>query len=139
LSTTELLQADEHTKIYWLEASAYAGNKEAMSRMGVLYYKGHYYPKDLNKAKIWLKRAADQNDAKALYNLGFIYYNGSGIEQVDIKKAVNCFKKAAELDFPPAFYTLSVLYEAGIGVEKNRTVSRQLMEKASALGYSKSG
>ena len=137
LSTTELLQADEHTKIYWLEASAHAGNKEAMSRMGVLYYKGHYYPKDLNKAKIWLKRAADQNDAKALYNLGFIYYNGSGIEQVDIKKAVNCFKKAAELDFPPAFYTLSVLYEAGIGVEKNRTVSRQLMEKASALGYSK--
>lgn len=137
LFNTELLQVSDRAKLFWLELSAQAEYINAMTRIGMLYFEGKYYSKDLIKARFWLKKAADKNDAYAMYNLAVVYYNGIGIDNADLTKAVEYFKKSAALEFPPALYNLGMLYWAGIGVEKDDILSRKMLEKASSLGYSK--
>lgn len=137
LFNTELLKVSDRAKLFWLELSAQAEHINAMTRIGMLYFEGKYYSKDLLKARFWFKKAADKNDAYAMYNLAVVYYNGIGIDNADLKKAVEYFKKSAALDFPPALYNLSMLYLVGVGVEKDKLISREMLERASSLGYSK--
>jgi TPR repeat protein len=60
---------------------AEAGDSEAQSHMGSLYYVGKGVPKDLNEAYNWYKKSADQGNMDAQYSIGNMYLLGEGTEQ----------------------------------------------------------
>jgi TPR repeat protein len=60
---------------------AEAGDSEAQSHLGSLYYVGKGVNKDLYEAYSWYKKAADQGNVDAQYSIGNMYLLGEGVEQ----------------------------------------------------------
>jgi TPR repeat protein/predicted secreted protein len=60
---------------------AEAGNNEAQSHLGSLYYVGKGVTKDLNEAYNWYRKSADQGNVDAQYSIGNMYLLGEGVEQ----------------------------------------------------------
>ena len=60
---------------------AEAGNSEAQSYLGSLYYVGKGVSKDFNEAYNWYKKSADQGNMDAQYSVGNMYLLGEGVEQ----------------------------------------------------------
>jgi TPR repeat protein len=58
-----------------------AGDSEAQSHLGSLYYVGKGAPKDFEKAYHWYKKAAEQGNIDAQYSMGNMYLLGEGVEQ----------------------------------------------------------
>ncbi len=60
---------------------AEAGDSEAQSHLGSLYYVGKGVNKDLTEAYNWYKKSADQGNMDAQYSVGNMYLLGEGVEQ----------------------------------------------------------
>jgi TPR repeat protein len=60
---------------------AEAGDSEAQSYLGSLYYVGKGVSKDFNEAYNWYKKSADQGNMDAQYSIGNMYLLGEGVEQ----------------------------------------------------------
>jgi TPR repeat protein len=60
---------------------AEAGDSEAQSYLGSLYYVGKGVTKDFNEAYDWYKKSADQGNRDAQYSIGNMYLLGEGVEQ----------------------------------------------------------
>ena len=74
-----------------LQQAAEAGNNEAMSNLGVLWYQRG----DLSKAHYWICKAAREGFANAQYHLALMLANGEGCEQ-DLESSEYWFAEAAE-------------------------------------------
>jgi TPR repeat protein len=66
---------------------AEAGDSEAQSHLGSLYYVGKGAPKDLKLAYNWYKKSADQGNVDAQYSIGNMYLLGEGVEQSNSEAA----------------------------------------------------
>ena len=60
---------------------AEAGDSEAQSHLGSLYYVGNGVEQNFISAFLWYKKAADQGNVDAQYSIGNMYLLGEGIEQ----------------------------------------------------------
>ena len=74
---------------------AEAGESEAQSHLGSLYYVGNGVEQNFISAFLWYKKAADQGNVDAQYSIGNMYLLGEGIEQ-DNDEAAKWYTLASE-------------------------------------------
>ena len=67
------------------KAKAEAGDANAQSNLGSMYYKGQGVEQDFKEAVKWWQKAADQGFASAQNGLGLIYDNGNGVPEDDVQ------------------------------------------------------
>jgi uncharacterized protein len=60
---------------------AEAGDSEAQSHLGSLYYVGKGVEQNVDSSFDWYKKAADQGNVDAQYSIGNMYLLGEGVEQ----------------------------------------------------------
>ena len=72
-------------------------NPKAQFHLGVMYSRGEYVKKDLNKAIHYYKEASSFNDAKAKNNLAMIYRHGIGVEK-NIWYSIELLKEAIKIE-----------------------------------------
>ncbi len=84
----------------WLGKAAEQGDARAITRLGIVNYKGEDGPSDYPQALELFNRVSGTS-ALAQYYLGEIYANGAGVEQ-DYPVAIDWYKKAAEGGFDRA-------------------------------------
>lgn len=104
---------------------AEAGDSEAQSHLGSLYYVGKGVPKDLNEAYNWYKKSADQENMDAQYSVGNMYLLGEGVEQNNAE-AAKWYALASEQGHVAAKNNLKSL-------EKLETLNRENQLKLDAL------
>jgi TPR repeat protein len=95
---------------------AAGGDARAQATLGLLYYRGHSVPLDLNEAVKWFRRAADQRDAAAQFYLGVMYSEGQGVPQ-DSAEAMKWYRLAADRGDAQAQYNLGLAYANGAAGE----------------------
>lgn len=89
--------ADESKARKWLERGAEKGDSRAVTRLGILNYKGEGGSPDYKEALSLFKRVSGDS-VLAQYYLGEMYATGSGVE-TDYKAAISWYKKAADGGF----------------------------------------
>lgn len=77
----------------WLPL-AQAGDVDAQSALGFMYYNGQGVSRDFPQAFVWYRRAAAQGSALAQNNLALMYANGNGVKRDDAR-ALMWFNLAA--------------------------------------------
>lgn len=130
-------------KFQKLRKDADAGDAEAQTTLGVMYYSGEAISKDASgkilgndpaTAAAWFHRAALQGNAAAQYNLGLMYLNGEGGLAKDTVKAVDFFRKAALQGNADAQNNLGAMYHIGEGTTQNIAKAKEWYAKAAAQG-----
>ena len=91
---------------------------EIQYKLGVVYCKGQYVIRNVNKAAYFFSLASNQNHLKAQLYLGFIYIDGRYISR-DIGKAIHYYSLAANQNDLQAQYNLGAIYYEGKYVERN--------------------
>jgi TPR repeat protein len=116
-----------------VKRKAEAGDAEAQSDLGLMYFLGQGVEQDYKEAVEWWRKAAEQGDAKAQRNLGVMYANGRGVEQ-DYRQAVEWYRKAAEQGYAGAQCNLGLMYRYGQGVQQDYEEAAKWYGKAAAQG-----
>jgi len=78
---------------------AEAGNAEAQSIIGFLYYMGMGVDRDLHMAIEWLRKAIDQGRGDAAHNLGTLYLTCEPELPRNPEKTRELYLKAKDLGF----------------------------------------
>ncbi|MDP5014028.1 MAG: sel1 repeat family protein [Opitutales bacterium] len=78
-----------------IRSKAEAGDPNAQSNLGVMYYSGEGVPKDSAEALKWFRKAADQGHAPAQLHLAHMYAKGEGVPK-DEAEAYAWYNLAAE-------------------------------------------
>jgi len=92
-------QSDKQAR-YWLTKAAARHDEKAITRLGILNYKGEGGKTDYKKAAKLFSQVS-QNSTLAQYYLGEMYAEGSGVEK-NHETAIAWYKKAAEGGFDRA-------------------------------------
>ena len=91
-----------HKKALWLyQRAASRGDRDAMGRLGWLYYAGQGVKIDKKKAIEYYRMAAERGDAPARHNLGCCVRDGDGVVQ-DYVEAVRLYRLAADQGYTNA-------------------------------------
>jgi tetratricopeptide (TPR) repeat protein len=101
--------------------------------IAMLYWQGEGVTRDYYESRRWLLRAAELGHAGAMAKLGFMYTDGLTVDQ-DYAEAITWFRQAAEKGNADGLYNLGVFYLYGWGTEPDRTMAKQYLASASALG-----
>ena len=117
-----------------LQARAQAGDAQAQTSLGALYFNGQGVPQDYAQATVWWRKAAEQGYALAQYNLGILYFNGQGVP-LDYAQAAAWNRKSAEQGNALAQYNLGLDYLRGQGVPQDYAQSAAWFRKAAEQGY----
>ena len=156
------VKSDRSKAVEWYKKSAKQGNKQSVSRLGLMranedrfgktltraekgdlesqYMLGNMYTKgigvgtDNSKAIEWYEKSATQGYAKAEYNLGLIYYDGIGTKKNNAT-ALKWFTRAAEQDHAAAQYYLGKMYADGQGTKINYNTALLWYGKAADGGF----
>jgi len=100
----------------WLTKSAKNNNVTAKFILGLMYYGGNHYDKNIppnyKKAVKWIRAAAQQGFGAAQVKLGEMYYEGMGVDQ-DYNEALKWYKQAIKHNNIQALRKLSEIYEEG--------------------------
>jgi hypothetical protein len=133
-----------HARGDWLEAVrmllplAQAGDAEAQTRIGVMYFRGLGLREDDAAAFDWLRRAALQGHAEAQYHLGNLYAFGHGVPADDPdadRMAARWYFEAAQQGRADAQYALGLLFLAGKGVLQSEQEAVKWLQRAAAGGH----
>lgn len=116
------------------EPLAAAGDHDAQTLLGVLYWRGRGVERDDAVAFTWFSKAAAQSDAEALSYLGRMYEQGEGVAE-DTRKAFDAFLRAAELGSKDGQSNLGRAYHRGVGVRKDLIRARYWYEHADAQEF----
>ncbi len=87
---------------------AEAGDNEAQSYLGSLYYVGSGVEQDFEQSYQWYKKAAEQGNKDAQYSIGNMYLLGEGVEQ-DNNEAAKWYAMASEQGHIAASHNLDNL------------------------------
>jgi TPR repeat protein len=90
-----LSNGDYDEAVKQIQPLAEAGDSEAQSHLGSLYYVGSGVEQNFISAFLWYKKAADQGNVDAQYSIGNMYLLGEGIEQ-DNGEAAKWYALASE-------------------------------------------
>lgn len=121
-----------------LEPLAHAGNAQAQTRLGLLYYHGHGVRESDAEAQRWFERAARQGLAEAQYQLANLYAFGLATVPADAdasRLAAQWYFEAARQGHAEAQYSLGILFLTGSGVTQNADEARKWIERAAAQGH----
>jgi chemotaxis protein histidine kinase CheA len=80
-ATAAYRRGDYVTASRLFQPIANAGNGDAQTLLGVMYYDGKGVAQDYSKAIKWYRKAANQGHAEAQFFLGVMYYGGKGVRQ----------------------------------------------------------
>ncbi len=76
-----LVNGDFDAAVKQFKPLAEAGDSEAQSHLGSLYYVGKGVEKSIDDSFSWYKKAADQGNVDAQYSIGNMYLLGESVEQ----------------------------------------------------------
>ncbi len=110
---------------------ANAGNSEAQSYLGSLYYVGKGVTKNLTEAYNWYKKSADQGNEDAQYSIGNMYLLGEGVEQNNTS-ATKWYTMASEQGHIAAKNNL-------VSLKKLESLNRENQLKLDALAAEQKG
>ncbi len=113
---------------------AEAGDSEAQSHLGSLYYVGNGVEQNFISAFLWYKKAADQGNVDAQYSIGNMYLLGEGIEQNN-EEAARWYTLASEQGHVAATSNLNNLQKLDAVASKEvpeTSVEVEMSEEASA-------
>ena len=88
---------------------AKAGNPEAQSKIGIMYFWGRGTFRSDSYTYTWSLKAAKQGHKNAQHMVGYLYENGIYVEK-DIHSAIDWYRKSAAQDYPPAQANLAGIY-----------------------------
>jgi TPR repeat protein len=88
------------------QAAAESGNRDAQSRLGVMYRTGRGVPQSDRRAFEWFRKAALAGDPAAQHYLGLFYLSGAGTE-VDLEEATRWLRRCAEINEPETLLSLA--------------------------------
>ena len=118
-----------------MRVRAEAGDAEAQSYLGELYYFGEGVPQDYFEAVKWWRKAVEAGNSEAQYNLaaqynlGCAYNAGEGVPQ-NSTEAVKWWLNAAEQGYANAQLNLGFNYYSGNGVPKDDVEAAKWYGKA---------
>lgn len=101
------------------QAAAANGDREALRRLGFMYYHGESVPQDNRRAVALFEKAAVAGDIQSASNLGKMYEFGMGVAQ-DEKRAAMWHLRGAELGDADSQFNISVMYYKGQGIPQDR-------------------
>lgn len=120
-----------------VEASANAGNTNAMSLMGYIAEHGMVEGEpDPAQAFSWYMLGAEAGDSNCMAHVGLCYYEGLGVEQ-DYEQAFAWYLRAAEAGDMSALYYVGFFYEVGQGTEQNEAEAYTWYQRAVDQGYAR--
>ncbi|MBR2663604.1 MAG: toll/interleukin-1 receptor domain-containing protein [Clostridia bacterium] len=131
LKLDESLQPGE---MAFLEASANAGNTEAMVLLGDCFLNGWGTAPEEEKAFGWFQRAAEQGNTQGMIGLGNCYLSGIGTEP-DPAEVFQWNLRAAEAGDSSGMLNAASCYEEGYGTEKNTELALDWYQKSAEAGY----
>ncbi len=117
----------------WFEASANAGNPEALYWLGNYYYMGKVVKQDIEKTYYSYKESAEKGFPDAMNNYADMYLRGEFVEK-NPKRALELFRKAADNGVPEAMYTLGYMYENGVGTDVDLQKSKEWFKESALAG-----
>jgi len=109
------------------------GDREALRRLGFMYYHGEGVAQDNKRAVALFESAAKAGDGESARNLGTMYEHGMSVEQNDAL-AASWYTVAAELGEPNAQFAASVMYYKGQGVTRDRIEAAKWWNVAMSQG-----
>ena len=135
----------------WNSKMADQGNKEAMTRLGLIYDQGLGVAVDYPRAFKLYQQAAKLNEKEALTIMGSMYLHGRGFgktcasaellqheqylyREPNYKLARLFYEKSAALGYDKAYQNLAMIYGNGLGVPQDQQKGFELLEKAADLG-----
>lgn len=116
-----------------LREVAEAGDREAMTDLGLLYSRGDVVDQDEEEALRWWRRAAELGDGWAQHNLGWAYATGRGVER-DLKAAFRSYFRAADQGNARALWEVGLAYLEGRGVKQDEAAAAHCFRRAAELG-----
>jgi uncharacterized protein len=133
-----LQRKDYPTAVRLLEPLARAGNPQAQTRLGLLYYHGHGVRESDTEALRWFERAARQGLPEAQFQLANLYAYGLAEVPADIdatRIAAQWYFEAARQGHAEAQYSLGILFLTGSGVTQSPDEAGKWIGRAAAQGH----
>ncbi len=131
-----LLDNDHEQALYHFEPLARAGNTEAQSLLGNMYYNGQGVEQDYGESFLWYHLAAEQGNKNAQYLVGNMYLLGEGVKQ-DNEQAAYWYGKSSAQGHIAAKQNLESLRELQEINKQNESAQDQpVVETATALSES---
>ena len=133
-----LQRKDYPTALRLLEPLAKAGNAQAQTRLGLLYYNGQGVRESNADAVIWFERAARQGLAEAQYQLANMYTFGMASVPADTdpsRIAAQWYFEAANQGHAEAQYSLGILFLTGSGVTQSNEEANKWIARAAQQGH----
>ena len=133
-----LQSKDYKTAFNELLPEAKAGNVDAQTYLGMLYFNGLGIKQDYSQAFHWFSEAAKSSQSEFIFNnLGLMYQYGRGTSR-DCKKAIHFYKLAIKQNSSSGMYNLATIYCNGIDVKPDNKLAIKLFREAAKCGNSKS-
>jgi uncharacterized protein len=129
---------DYPTAVRLLEPLARAGQPQAQTRLGLLYYHGHGVRESDAVALQWFEKAARQGWAEAQFQLGNMHAYGLAAVPADqhpARIAAQWYFEAARQGHAEAQYSLGILFLTGSGVQQSATEANKWIAAAAAQGH----
>ncbi|OMJ23876.1 Protein sel-1-like protein [Smittium culicis] len=125
------------TVVELLNFSSKAGVARANLKLGELYKKGNFLPKNNQLALYNLEIAVEKGLHEAMFLLGDMYSKGelSNNNEPNYDKALELFQKAASHGVVEAQYNLGVYYLNGYGTPQSLELAVEYWEMASVQGF----
>ena len=117
---------------------AQAGDAEAQTRLGLLYFNGQGVREDDRAAFDWLQKAALQGHAAAQYHLATLYAFGNGVPAGEAdadRMAARWYFASAQQGNRDAEYALGLLFFSGKGVLQSRDEALKWFGRAASAGH----
>jgi hypothetical protein len=117
-----------------LEKAVRAGQTEAATHLGIIYYNGgDGIPTDFPRSLQWFRKAAEAGNGFAEGMIGLMYTRGEGVRQ-NYAQARRYYKEAISHANQISIYHLGLLFEFGQGVPEDRDFAVLLYQDAAARG-----
>jgi len=131
-------RGDHLRAIALLVPLANAGNPEAQTRLGLMYFRGQGVREDDDAAFAWMRKAAVQGHAQAQYHLASFYAFGYGPPVDDEERdrmAARWYFESAQQGNADAQYVLGLLFLSGKGVVRSEDEARKWFARAANGGH----
>ena len=122
----------------YLWTAANAGEGEAQSLLGQIYYHGLGTTPNIGESIMWHKMAAENGNGDSMFDMGLFYATGEGVDK-DNQIAISFFKKGAAIGHAKSLSSLGKMYYQGQGVEENKEIAIIYFKMAAEAGDEDSG
>ena len=120
-------------ELAFLQASAKAGNVDAMMLLADCYLKGWGTEKDDGAAFAWYRQAAEKGSTQGMVGVANCYMNGTGAER-DARQVFDWNLRAAEAGDSAGMVNAASCYEDGFGVAQDSGLAFQWYLRAAEAG-----